>query len=346
MKWQGSLFSLFVLASTVLAGEPVQALPGLANPVAVYGEVSGACLDGGSPAVFTSEGRDGNHGGMLSGNHNFPNFIGFISNPIQNIDPRAVTELWPVFGSAWTSSLPALPDGNFQLYGAGLNVALSERLSLGLNQGGYAVADFSGNQTGLFRDHLGLLRSPQEFRGDREGWLNLGGFVQYTLIENIPAQCLLTAGLRWEAPAGSSDVFQGHGPPYLAPYATIGKEFGHFHVLATVGYEFPAGSGDVTSDYFYTNVHLDRQMFGWLYPLVEINALYHTTNVALDLPTQRGFIDLNDFEASGDIVSLAVGANAVLVPSKLEVGAVYTTSISTQHGFDVNGLLVKMVLRY
>jgi hypothetical protein len=41
-----------------------------------------------------------------------------------------------------------------------------------------------------------------------------------------------------------------------------------------------------------------------------------------------------------------LGANAVLVPSKLEVGAVYSTTSSTQHNFDMNGLLVKMVLRY
>jgi hypothetical protein len=346
MKWQRSLFSLLVLGSTALAGEPVPVLPGSANPVPVTGEFSGACLDGSGPAVLTCNEMDGKQGGRLSGNRNFPNFIGWLSNPLQNIDPRAVTELWPVFGNSWISSLPALPNGSIQLYGAGLNVALSERLSLGLNQGGYAAADFNGNQTALFLDHAGVLRSPQESGGDREGWLNLGGWVQYTLIENIAAQCLLTAGLRWEAPAGSSDIFQGHGPPYLAPYATIGKEFGHFHVLATAGYQFPAGSGDLTSDFFYTNVHLDRQMFGWLYPLVEVNATYHTTSVALDLPTQHGFIDLNNFEASGDIVSLAVGANAVLVPSKLEVGAVYSTTISTQHNFDMNGLLVKMVLRY
>jgi hypothetical protein len=43
---------------------------------------------------------------------------------------------------------------------------------------------------------------------------------------------------------------------------------------------------------------------------------------------------------------MAAGANAVLIPERLEVGAVYTTSIATQRDFNVNGLLVKMVLRY
>jgi len=162
-------------------------------------------------------------------------------------------------------------------------------------------------------------------------------------VEN---QFLLTAGLRWEAPCGSHEVFQGHGPAHLAPYATVGKEFGHFHVLATTGYQFPAGPGDDTSEVFYANVHLDRQVFGWLYPLIEFNCIYHTTSVDFGLPTRRGLIDFDSFEASGNIVTMAVGANAVLVRERLEAGAVYVTSIATQRDFNVNGLLVKLMLRY
>jgi hypothetical protein len=39
-------------------------------------------------------------GDRLSGNHNFPNFINWLSNPLQNIDPRAVTAIYPIFGSS------------------------------------------------------------------------------------------------------------------------------------------------------------------------------------------------------------------------------------------------------
>jgi hypothetical protein len=83
-----------------------------------------------------------------------------------------------------------------------------------------------------------------------------------------------------------------------------------------------------------------------LYPLVEFNCIYHTTSVSFGLPTRRGFIDFDNFEATGNIVTLAAGANAVLIPERLEVGAVYTTAIATQRDFDVNGLLVKIMLRY
>jgi hypothetical protein len=45
-------------------------------------------------------------------------------------------------------------------------------------------------------------------------------------------------------------------------------------------------------------------------------------------------------------MSLSVGANAVLVPERLELGAAYTTVLAGQNDPDVNGLIVKMVLRY
>jgi hypothetical protein len=185
-----------------------------------------------------------------------------------------------------------------------------------------------------------------EAGGDRSGWLNLGGFAQYTLIEDAASQFLLTAGLRVEAPCGSHDIFQGHGPAHLAPYLTAGQGIGEFHVLATTGYYFPAGPGSDTSQLFYADLHVDRRCFGWLYPLVEFNFDYHTTNVSLDLPARRGFFNLDNFEASGNILTMAVGANAVLIPEKLEVGAVYLTSLAVQRDFAVNGLMVKVVYRY
>ena len=58
------------------------------------------------------------------------------------------------------------------------------------------------------------------------------------------------------------------------------------------------------------------------------------------------FFNFGNFEASGNILTMAVGANAVLVPERLEFGAVYLTSLATQRDFNVDGLLVKMVFRY
>ncbi|MBI3407247.1 MAG: hypothetical protein HY040_02685 [Planctomycetes bacterium] len=342
MKCRWSLLPCLLFASTGLAQSPAlsQVKPKSDAPPAAE-----TVLDANTPPAYNWSESGPGSGGRFAGNHGFDNFIGFLSNPLQNIDPRAMTALWPMFGSTWFTTREALPDGNLQLYGAGLYVALSERLSFGMNQGGYATADFSRNTSGTLRDRFGILHDRREFSGDREGWLNLGGFVQYTVIENVPDQFLLTAGIRWEAPSGTHEIFQGNPPAQLAPYLTAGKALGCFHVLATVGYEFPVGSGDVNLNFFYANLHVDRQ-FGRLYPLVEINWTYHTSNVGIDLETRHGFVDLGTFSNSGNVVALAVGANAVLVPGRLEFGAVYTTSLATQRNLDFNGVLVKMLLRF
>jgi hypothetical protein len=329
MRWGWCLVTLTVLASVGKAQVPVP-----------LGETEPILQDDAAFAVEEDSGR-------LTGNRNFPNFIGFLSNPLQNIEPRAVTQVWPVFGSTWVSpGARVLPEGDFQLYGAGLNVALSDRLSIGANQGGYAATHFQRRERPVLFPRLRERLPRRELDGDREGWLNLGGFIQYTVIEDVPNQFLATAGLRIEVPSGSQAIFQGNGPVHLAPYVTVGKELGQFHVLATTGYQFPTAGGSDTTNLFYFNLHLDRQCFGWLYPLVELNCSYHVTSVDIDFLPRRGLIDFGDFESSGNILTLAVGANAVLVRDRLEIGAVYGTPLATQRDFDFNSLLVKMVLRY
>lgn len=341
MKCRWSLLPCLLFASTGLAQSPIFQAQAKGDAPPVLEKV----LDASAPPTNYAWESGSSGQGRFAGNHGFDNFIGFLSNPLQNIDPRAMTALWPIFGSTWFNTREALPDGNLQLYGAGLYVALSERLSFGMNQGGYATSSFSRNATGTFLDRFGIVHDRREFSGDREGWLNLGGFVQYSVIENVPDQFLLTAGIHWEAPSGTHDIFQGNPPAQLAPYLTAAKGWGCFHALATVGYLFPVGSGDVNLNYFYANFHLDRQ-FGRLYPLVEVNWTYHTSNVGIDLETRHGFIDFGTFSNSGNLVALSVGANAVLIPGRLEFGAVYTTSLATQRDLEFNGVLAKLLLRF
>jgi len=340
MKWLLSLSGLLAVGSFGACQEPAQEKQVLLPPVETIVKDS-------SPTGFDFFEPRGASNGYLAGNRNFPNFIGFISNPEQSIDPRATTEIWPMFGSAWMAANNRfLPSGDLQVYGAGLNVALSDRLMVGLNQGGYAVAHFSNERERLLAK-LGLPILDKDRSGPREGWLDLGGYAQYTLIADVPNQFLFTAGLRWVAPVGATQLFQGGAnPAYLAPYVTAGKEYGYWHVLATTGYEFPTGSGQATTNTFYLNLHVDRQI-GWLYPLVELNGSYHTTTVDLNISTpHHGVIDLGTFESTGNTLSIAVGANAVLVPGRLEFGAVYVRPITAQNHFDMNAMLVKMVYRY
>jgi hypothetical protein len=70
-------------------------------------------------------------------------------------------------------------------------------------------------------------------------------------------------------------------------------------------------------------------------------------NRASNLATPRHrVIDLGTFSSTGNTLGVAGGANAVVIPGRLELGAVYTRPITAQNHFDFNGMLVKMVYRY
>jgi hypothetical protein len=343
MKGPWSLVALAFLSSPCLAEEGVPAKPAQND------------LPAGTATFFNPQVPPASHileEGQFEESHSsrgFSNFIGFLSNPLQSIDPRAINEIYPIFGSSWITTAAPIPDGNFQVYGAGLTIALSDRLAVGLNQGGFADAHFSHfdpTQRALIAARLSKRFDDKDYGGNRDGFLNLGGFFQYTLIENEPEQFLFTGGIRWEAPCGSHEMFQGYGPAHLAPYWTAGKALGQFHVLATSGYQFPVGPGSDNTQLFYGNLHLDRQCFNWLYPLVEFNWTYHVTSAEFGLVTRRGFVDTGNFESTGNILTLAVGANAVIQRDRLEIGAAYSTPLASQQGFNFNGLTVKMVLRY
>jgi hypothetical protein len=297
------------------------------------------------PAV-SSDSHEGGTREPFTSNRDFSNFIGFMGNPLQNIDPRSLTQIQPIFLGAWVHTDPALPNLDGQVYAPAINVALTDRLSVGLCQGGYAHLDINRGDLRAPLINLFAATRGQEFGGSRDGFLNLGGFAQYTVIADVENQFLATAGLRYVLPIGSYDLFQGKGPVLLAPYVTIGKEFCNFHFLATTGYQFPTRTGDKDTEIFYLNAHIDYQLFGWIYPLVEANWTNHTTSVSLALPTRHAIIDLDNFDATGNVVTVSAGVNLVLVRDRLEFGAAYTRSVSTQHNVDLNSMIVKMTLRY
>src|SRR5262245_29987660 len=173
MKWQGSLLLIPLLACQAPAQQPQPAVPTpptqapapveplASSPLTVPGPAD-PCTS--PPIQFpgpADAGRD-----RRSGNHNFANFINWMSNPLANIDPRAVTAIYPIFGSEWVSTNPPFPKSDFQLYGPPITIALSDRFAMGLNQGGYAAAHFSRNpidrQRLIALDPLGQFRDIHE----------------------------------------------------------------------------------------------------------------------------------------------------------------------------------------
>jgi len=322
-----------MLTRPAFAQEPLPAPVTMGLPTAHINQGDGPAL---MQNAWSQDDGGANRRGFLSSDRAFPNFIGYISNPTKAIDPRSLTQIIPIYDYAsvsairktigGTGDINLLPAGEINIVGPALSIALTERLNIGITSGGPAITSYPNRH---------------------QGWLDIGGYAQYTVIRDVPGQFLATAGMTWTAPTGSPSLFLGSPPVYLGTYGTVGKEFGQFHALTTVGFEFPAGNGTATRDIFYGTVHLDRRCFDWFYPLVEFNWAAHTGHVDLsDLDSARHIFGLDDFGFNGHIITVAPGFNAVIVQDKLELGAVYQTPIASQNHIHFNSFLVKMVIRF
>jgi hypothetical protein len=212
-----------------------------------------------------------------------------------------------------------------------VNVALTERLSFIADKDGYAS-----------------IQSP--VIGKRDGFLDLAAGLKYVFVRDVERQLLVIGGFMYEIPSGEQAVFQGRGPGVFTAFGTVGKEFGcKWHVLNTLGYQFPLNT-DYNSTFFYNSFHIDRQLFGFLYPLAELNWFHYTAGGYNGLPPKLGEGDgLINFGTTGvngnDLVTGALGLKAIITQS-LQVGAAYEVPLSNRKDLIDNRLTLEVILRY
>ena len=113
----GPGFGQDIIPEPTSTGVPVTGVP--VRPMA----------EGSTPLIVESGGAD-KKGGFLTGDKCFPNFIGFVSNPSLAVDPRSLTQLYPIYGYTSMSAIRPFPSGSIDAAGPGLNLALTERLRL------------------------------------------------------------------------------------------------------------------------------------------------------------------------------------------------------------------------
>jgi hypothetical protein len=261
----------------------------------------------------------------------FDNFIGPVSNPINSKDPRALTEARLLFVQNHIPTGHPLGGGDFQVYAMQVRVALTERLSFIADKDGHAVIKTPGT-------------------GKRTGWLNLAAGFKYSLIRDVESQTLLTAGFMFEPQTGEADAFSSHGDGLFTVFGVFGKEFGNCnHVLFNAGYQFPVDSAS-NSSYFFTQLHFDRQMFGWLYPLVELNWIHWVEGGNRGLPPALGegdgLLNLGTTGVAGnDFVTVAAGLKAK-VCRNLDAGIAYEVPISNRKDLMSNRILAELIIRY
>jgi hypothetical protein len=193
--------------------------------------------------------------------HCFDYFISPVSNSFLFEDPRALTEVRPIFMiQAIPNSNPAFLGGNAEFFGLQARLAIGERFSLTLNKLGWtAINSGSG--------------APAP-GGVAFSELQMG--AKYTFLRAVDARMIGAAGVLFHLPVGGPSVYQDTGSLSIVPYFSFGKNFfetrfGSLNFLNTTGYSFATDS--FRTDYFYSSFHLDWDIANLhrYYPLIEFS---------------------------------------------------------------------------
>jgi hypothetical protein len=268
---------------------------------------------------------------LFQSDHCFDNFIGPVTNPVLSKDARSLTEARFLFVQNKIDPQHPFGGGDFQAYGLQLRLALTDRLTLIADKDGYAV--------------ITPKNGPR-----RHGTLDLAAGLKYAIIRDVEEQFLLTGGLMYEIQSGSSEVFQSQGDGIFTVFGATAKEFGeHTHWLNTVGYNVPV-DGDENSSSLYWSTHLDYEIDGWLYPLIEANWYHWVSSGDRGLPPALGegdgLINLGTSGVTGnDMVTIAVGGKAKL-SQNVEFGAAWELPVSQRHDLLNNRLTAELIFRY
>lgn len=211
----------------------------------------------------------GNRNEWFKSDHAFDGFISPVTNPFLFEDPRALTEVRPIFLiEKIPSAEPDFHGGNTFFFGTQLRLAVTDRLSFVINKFG-----FESFNPG----------SGSEYGGDTgfaEFWIS----PKYTFIRDENTGTLLAGGLQFQIPTGGKGNFQDTGSLSIVPYVSYAQSFlrdlavGGLNGMVGGGYSFSVNNE--RSDYFYLSAHLDMNVLNQnhFFPLVEMNWFTYTTN--------------------------------------------------------------------
>jgi hypothetical protein len=235
---------------------------------------------------------------MFQSDHCFNTLASPVSNPFYMEDPRALTEIKPIFMWQNTPSSNYIFTGGDNFFvGLQARVAFTDWLSLTINKLGWVwlEPETLAPHSGFAEVHLG---------------------PKVTIIRNANTGTYLAAGLIFELPVGSGQVLQSTGDLGLDPYISFAQNFGKtsygsFNFMTTAGYSFGV-DGDRT-DFAHVGLHLDYDVGNLhkIYPLIELNWFHYTSNGGV---APLGFEGSDFFNAGTtniaghDELRLAIGA--------------------------------------
>jgi hypothetical protein len=275
--------------------------------------------------------------------HTLDVFASPVSNPFYFTDPRALTEIKPLFIWQHTPSSNRYWNGGDNFFaGVQGSVAFTPWLSLTINKlGATWIEPNNGGPVGI---------------GSSSGFSEIHFGPKVTFIRDCNTGTAAAFGLVFELPVGSASVLQDTGTLSLRPYFSFAQHFGKFqygsfNFMNTTGYDFSVDNA--RNDFLFSSFHLDydiadRHVF---YPLVELNWILYPDN-----GTVRNFGfgggDLFNFGSNGtaghDELTVAAGFRWKAIGETLQFGLAGQFSVLGNQGrhLDAFRLTADMIVRY
>jgi hypothetical protein len=247
--------------------------------------------------------NSGSGRGLFMSDHCFDYMASPVTSPFYFEDPRALTELRPIFMyQTAPSGNPTFRGGNSEWFGTQARVAVTERLSFVINELGWVSVQPNNPSDGFNR---------------RTTFDEVQLGPKYTFLRNAQTHTVMAAGLAFQIPTSSSSAFPTPRGLGLDPYLSFAQNFGrlpagwgNFNFMAATGYSFGVDSS--RAEFWHSHFHFDYNVAGLnrFYPFLELN-WYHYTKAGRGPNAGFEGVDFANFGSSSlgsrDFVTLAPG---------------------------------------
>jgi hypothetical protein len=237
-----------------------------------------------------------------------------VANFVNFEDPVIRTEIRPVY--AFHNIDNGFITGGGEAHAAGVQVryAVTDRLAIFLNQGGYIeVKPALGESFG--------------------GWADLGFGVKYALIDDEANQFILTPGIGFIIPSGDEEIFHGRGDGEWNFFLSAAKGFGDLHFTGNAGLRLP-NDGDTQSSVFHYSLQADYYFCNWFIPFVFANG-WTVVDSGNNLPLTTEGYDFFNFGSSGSdgVTQVTAGLGLkIRVLANVDLGFAYERAVVEPKG--------------
>jgi hypothetical protein len=271
--------------------------------------------------------------------HAFESMVSPVTRPSIFEDPRALTELRPIFMWQGASSNNPIFHGGYSLFfGTQARLAFTDQLSVVMNQLGFV--------------HLHPYDPPPPFHTETLFTdVKLG--PKWTFYRCPSSGTVAAAGLTFEIPTNSSRVWENHGSLSLDPYLSVGQTiclpsgFGAINLLGEMGYSFSVDNN--RAEFFHLSTHVDYNIARTnFFPFLEMTWLRYTRE-GHGAPLGFEGADLINFGSSNvgprNYLTLGVGTR-YRFSECVQVGGAIEWPLTGQHDLSDFRVTFDVIFRY